>query len=503
MDDLLHRLFRLTLSHKKHSIEDFVSLCLGHQLERDLPLLDHLVDQMLGHLEGEERAALVGWRACPTRGVEVRAQVLARTPDESRPGWADLVLGLSGSDTPARVVIEAKVGSGCPDEVQLDRYRRAFRRATVVGLVERRVVRSVPGPAISWDDVLTGLQNTEAAPAALAGRDDLRSLLLSAQVGDPRLALGADAWETALRFEDTFARVDHRLKQCLVQMGPTPEVRAEIERRLASEEVEPEVGWGSGFASTKAIRGTRVRGLTLGLRASSFADELVWQLEVKVAGKRLPRWMAEPESEWWPVRGLDGWFVTELTRPRGTGILTKRQFRELIVAGRGALRRLHTHTRKGKWAADGAGEPPRGPRLSIPELRAGLVVWEPVRAAIEHTLRDTLDLVCASSGHQGPTKPFRAHEGGWRTTRGVLPSNVVMRGERTQGVERLEFEVFGAPVDAGARVAAALESWSLPSAPPELVDDRRLVVRLSAQSFASQGLAPELARVLVAALPDT
>lgn len=502
MQDLLHRLYRLTLSQKKLRTEDFVSLCLGRHLEQDGPLLDALIDRLAAQLTPEQADPLKGWRACADRGVEVRAQVLARTTNEARPGWADLVLGLRGQDEPARVVIEAKVGGSFPKDEQLARYRQAFSDAIVVPLVERRAAVGHPTPFLTWDDVLHALATTTAPAHCTSAREDLQKLMLAAEVGDPRLALPSGAYDKALDFENNFNRLDDRIQKCLVQMGPNPTVRNTMRKRLkkARYEHEPADGWGSGFSQSKAIPGTRIKGLALAVRASSFADELVWQLEVRVAGKKLPGWMNSPDSEWRRVPGTTRWFVTELGRPRGTGALNIENFRELIVAGKAALRRLHLQTEGGDWHAKGKGKAPRGPRLPIPELREGLLAWEPVREAVDRTITDAIAGVVAAHGDKDRGSGFRAYDDGWRTFEGVLPDDILLYGERHQGLEAIDFTLTNPPADAPERFAAALQAWPADLQKPAPVDETTIRLPLDGATFCHTALVPSLVALLSAVI---
>ena len=246
----------------------------------------------------------------------------------------------------------------------------------------------------------------------------------------------------------------------------------------------------------RAIPGTRLRGLTLGVRASSFADELVWQLEVCVSGKRLPRWMNTRDSEWNRVAGTDRWFVTELSRPRGTGHLTIDHFRDIIEAGRGALRRLHLHTKAGKWHAYGEGAPPHAPRLKIPELRAGLQIWEPVSDSIDRIVTDTLRGVCAP--HDERERPFRAREGGWRTFEGAIPHGRHLFGERVDGIGAIAFTWTPHPDSSADTLQQALQVWPSELPVPEFTPDHRLRIPLQADTFNHPKLVPELVRVLSA-----
>lgn len=499
MQDILHRLYRLTLSQKKLQTEDFVSLCLGRHLENDIPLLDFLVDRIAAQLPPEEADPLKGWRACTGRSVEVRAQVLARTPTDRCPGWADLVLGLKGQDTPARVVLEAKVGHSFPKPEQLARYHLAFGGALVVPLVERRAVVEDAPAHLTWDDVLHGLGTTATPPGCEPAREDLRKLLLDASVGDPRLALTPEDHEQAHAFESTFHRLRERMQSCLIQMGANTTLRAHIAKRLASEDHEawPDEGWGTGFQQDKAIKDTRVRGLALGVRASSFADELVWQLEVRVAGKKLPKWMNSPESEWRQVPGLPDWFVTELHRTRGTSPLRIDDFRALIESGRLALRRLHRSTNAGKWASRGQGEAPHAPRQSMPEIRAGLLAWEPVSEAIDRTITDILSEVCAE--HDNRKRPFRAQQGGaWRTFNGALPEGVRLTGTSEYLVTGLQFTLDPAPADAPERFAEALEAWPADLQRPVPVSDNAFRLALDGATFCHRSLVTALVALLSA-----
>ncbi len=497
MNDFLHRLYCLTRTPRRLPTEDFASLCLGRQLERDPGLARHLISALVSRLPAEDGAVLSRWCARSAGQVSCRAQVPRRTPDATRTVCADLLLTLHG-DTTITLIIEAKVGSGVPSTGQLEQYRQAFSIPLVVPLVESRVVSKCPEPSLTWDDVLSGLKGGPEIP----GRADLQRLFIEAGVGDARLALDSGTWQRATDFETRFARLERKLWESLIQLGPNETVREQLQAGASDPEHhdEPTDGWGVGVWFSKRLQGSRIRGLCLGLDAGPFGNELIWTLEVCPTGKKLTKHLRQPDSGWRALRGASDWFGTEIHLTRGDRNLLKGDFAQVIRKGRIALRELHRHC-GGSWNTRGGGSAPYAPRLPIADIHAGLSSWEPVNRSLECTVKKVLARVVAAFDLTPDKRPYQWHRDAWRTGPDRLPGGIRLRAS-VPDLQTLRFEREAAGTRGEATLADALKDWP-DSLPAVSQDSGVLLVTLTRENWILPELPARLTEVLIAAVSDS
>ncbi len=472
VEGFLDQLYQLTRATKRVPREDFVSLCLGRQLERDRRLTRFLVDRVLG-----QHGRLGSWSAPRSWNgrVEVQTQVTVWLAEEDRAVRADVVLCLLGVAQSALLVLEAKVGDDEPSEEQLDSYRTAFPGALVVSLVERRRAGRCPtsSPVLTWDDVLEGL--AAGSKAQRASRRDLRDLMLRAQVGDARLALEADAWNRADQLMKRFPRLKEKLEAVLVALGPNNAIRTKLERSLQRKKLrcDPSEGWGPGLWFNSSLPGTAIQGLCLSIDAGSAAQRVRWKLEI-YANKALARALRNETTPWRRAAGEKRWYILDILTSDGNRTLRKADFAAALAHGRSALRQLHRLTPDRAWNTRGAASSPHAPRLHIPELRRGIRAWSPVSRALYRSVSEILLRLVGRD--EAGRRRFQWTEGGWLTRTGVLPHSARLRARVDEDLAALRFNIEGPTGLRDERWARATAAWGVDGPTPRLDDTAVLVV---------------------------
>lgn len=468
MNEFLPRLYRLCQSASRLPREDFLTLCLGRQIERDAALTASLF-RPLG--------------IAPSAPVRVRAQVRAWVEAGASLVVADLVIEADEGV----VVLEAKVGPAVPSEGQLQRLAAAFPGARILSLVEASATARVPPGAavLSWDDVLRGLS---PGPDG----DELRELLRSSGVGDTRIGLPEDLWARARRLHERYeAALRPRLQTCLVALCPQPLADA-VEAALddPDRQVEPSEGWGPGFASTRPLPRTGVKGLCLSVDLGE-DEELVWKLEV-LAGRALAKALERSGSPWRRVPSTERWFVLELHRSPGGRNLRGEDLKQVVAIGRAALRHAHSGVLGRAWDVRGPGMAPSAPRLSVSELVRGLSAWAPLEAALSGCVAEVLHRVFGPL--EGGRAPYRWTRDARLSRKGLLPGGQRLRAWVEPDLRTLAFALEPPSAPQAERFLQALASWPLPG--PVLGWEGGLRVELSAETWAHPGLVPAIVALL-------
>jgi hypothetical protein len=427
MNDFLHRLYRLSQSTKRTPREDFLTLCVGRQIEADAEFANHLLKAIGKQVEKKSlKASIKRWRRAPEseRSLEVHAQVPARTQQHERDGAVDLLIRLDGPSK-VELIIEAKVGSSVPDPGQLERYAAAFperaeglSRAKVIGLIQKTEShRYPPGWAhITWDDVMAAIPDTDTPGLLSRSRRELLDLLAEGGVGDTRTALPSTAWSEVVEVSRIWdEKLPPRLQTMMVEMFPNKDLRRRARELIEDEEYEvyPNNAWGIGFWTGRVPRDMRIQGLTLGVEDGAFQDEVVWRLEIYPSNEALREWLRGKDApSWWPVRSESGWFFTHLTTHSGKRDLTKTDLGEVIRLGRLALKDVHLQAGV-SWHPHGTGNPPYAPRnLHIPVLRDGVRQWD----TVYHGLRQLVfDLLTILGPREEGLVAYRWDEDAWRS----------------------------------------------------------------------------------------
>lgn len=468
MHDFLSRLYRLFPSSSRLPREDFLTLCLGRQLGRDPALAAALL----------KRLGLAS--AVPLR---VRSQVRAWVEEGASIVVADLVLDAAE----VCVVVEAKVGSAVPSAQYLDSLGNAFPGARIACLVEASAAARVPqGSAVlTWDDVLRALS---PGPEG----EELRQLLQSSGVGDTRIGLPIDLWARARRLHERYeTALLPRLTTCLIALCPQP-LQDAVEAALADPDrvVEPSEGWGPGFASTRALPKTGVKGLCLSVDLGE-DEELVWKLEVQ-AGRSLAKALERTGSAWRRVPSSERWFVLELHRSPSGRNLRAEDVKQVVSIGRAALRLAHSGVLGRSWDVRGPGLAPSAPRLSVSELVRGLSAWLPLESALSGCVAEVLHRLL------GPTddgrSPYRWTRQARLSRKGLLPGGQRLRASVDPDLNALLFVFEPITDEHAARVEQAVASWPLPGPAPTWAGGLR--VPLSAETWAHPSLVPAIVALL-------
>ncbi len=514
MNNFLHCLYRLSQSSKRTPREDFLSLCVGRQLEADADFAAALLKTIAKLVQNKSLTkSIKQWRRAPdgARSLEVRAQVPARTQQHERDGAVDLLLRLDGPSK-VELIIEAKVGASVPESAQLERYAAAFPEATeglskakVIGLIQKTESHRYP-PGwnhITWDDVMASIPTVDTRDLLSRSRRELSDLLAEGRVGDTRLALPPTAWSEVVTATQVYEKkLPPKLHSMMVAMFPNDELRQRASEMLKDEDAEVECtnAWGLGFWVNHVPRGMRIQGLTLGLEDGPFHDEVIWRLEICPTNETLRAWLrSEDAPSWWPVRSETGWFFTHLTTTSGERNLNKADLGEVVRLGRIALKAVHAQTDE-PWHPHGDGRPPYAPReLYIPTLRDGIRQWEMVYQGLEQVVLDLLTIL----GPQGCDKTaYRWHEDAWRSKDFLGTIESYVRGAVEYNLKSLYVEVTDPTDVARARIQAAVESQEIQARLPVLYDpDRcRLTWHIDAATWQDPTVAPTLAGILRAGL---
>jgi len=349
MDDFLQRMMTIARSTWTFEKEDFLTLVLGNDLEVHEVFRKAFVACLAEKARARKMKRLADqiadWASSDGALCEVVAQYPTATYGGDEWGRADLVLDLVNPDKdtrPPRVLIEAKVDGQPLHKRQLKKYVGPLGADLVVALVNETVVppkhvragRKWKVIRLTWREVLELSQGTDAA---------IGGLLISTGEVNGFATIPPEQFQHAASLERDRAEVLSRFCQeaLMTAFGEREtSLRDRVEAAIdeTGDNAPPTLGRGRGFLRSGYLRGTKLWGATLGVRAAPSGQALIWQLEIRPTEKGAA--LLSSTKAWEVVRDYPLWFCIDLMRLPSTRAFNDNAATQLLKRVNGALHPL-------------------------------------------------------------------------------------------------------------------------------------------------------------------